>query len=69
MQDMETVTLLYESDDIFAKKMLDAMLASGAFSIGRNKGKTELQKSIEEARKGRYFVAKDAKEAIFKCLE
>jgi hypothetical protein len=29
---------------------------------------SELQKSIEEARNGHYFVAKNAKDAISKCL-
>ncbi len=65
---METVVLQYEPDDTFAKKMIEALLASGAFSIERKKTKTELQKSVEEARKGDYFVAKDAKDAIRKCL-
>ncbi len=65
---METVTLTYETNDIFAKKMLDAILLSGAFSIKVKPRKTELQKSIEEARKGRYFVAKDAKDAISKAI-
>ncbi|MCL2416597.1 MAG: hypothetical protein FWD02_01510 [Bacteroidales bacterium] len=48
--------------------MLDAMLVSGAFSIEKEPKKSELQKSIEEARKGKYFVAKNAKDAISKCL-
>ena len=65
---METVTLTYNSDNTFAKKMLDAILASGAFSIERKAQKSELQKSIEETRKGKYFVAKNAKDAISKCL-
>jgi len=64
---METVTLTYNANDIFAKKMLDAMLVSGAFSFEK-KEKTELQKSIDEARKGQFFVAKNAKDAISKCL-
>jgi hypothetical protein len=34
----------------------------------RNPKKSELQKSIEEAQKGKYFVAKDAKDAIAQCL-
>jgi len=64
---METVTLTYNTNDIFARKMLDAMLVSGAFSF-EEKEKSELQKSIDEARKGQYFVAKNAKDAISKCL-
>jgi hypothetical protein len=63
---MATVVLEYNPNDIFAKKMLDAMLVSGAFS--KRPGKSELQKSIEEAQEGKYFVAKDAKDAIAKCL-
>jgi len=63
---METVTLTYNTNNIFAKKMLDAILISGAFSMKPTK--SELQKSIEEAQKGRYFIAKDAKDAISKCL-
>jgi hypothetical protein len=66
---MEKVTLTYKPNDIFAQKMLDAILASGVFSVEKKSRKTELQKSIEEARKGDYFVAKNAKEAIAKCLE
>jgi|GEM_PF-4787127 len=65
---MGTITLTYKPNDIFAKKMLDAMLVSGAFSIEKEPKKSELQKSIEEARKGKYFVAKNAKDAISKCL-
>ncbi len=61
---MERIVLNYEQDDTFAKKMIEALLASGAFSIGRKEKKTELQKSVEEAHKGKYFVAKNAKEAI-----
>jgi len=64
---METVILTYNANDIFAKKMLDAMLVSGAFSFEK-KEKSELQKSIDEARKGQYFIAKNAKDAISKCL-
>jgi len=63
---MATVVLEYKSNDIFAKKMLDAILISGAFS--KKSKKSELQKSIEEAQKGKYFVAKDAKDLIAKCL-
>ncbi len=65
---MEKVVLQYEPDDTFAKKMIEAMLASGAFSLGQKRRKTELQKSVEEAREGKYFVAKDAKDAIRQCL-
>ena len=65
---METVTLTYKPNNIFAKKMLDAILVSGAFTIETKPKKSELQKSIEEARKGRYIVAKNAKDAIAKCL-
>ena len=65
---METITLTYNSNDTFAKKMLDAILVSGAFSLEKESPKSELQKSIEEAKKGNYFVAKNAKDAISKCL-
>jgi hypothetical protein len=65
---METITLAYKPNDIFAKKMLDAMLVSGAFSLKNEPQKSELQKSIEEAQKGKYFVAKNAKDVISKCL-
>ncbi len=65
---MEKVVLQYEPDDTFAKKMIEALLASGAFSIVRKTKKSELRKSVDEARKGGYFVAKDGKEAISKCL-
>jgi len=65
---METITLTYNHNDIFAKKMLDAMLVSGAFSLEKDSQKSELQKSIEEAQKGEYFVAKSAKDVISKCL-
>ena len=65
---MERIVLNYEPDNTFAKKMIEALLASGAFSIGRKEKKSELRKSIEEARKGKYFVAEDAKDAIRKCL-
>jgi hypothetical protein len=30
--------------------------------------KSELKKSIDEARNGKYFIAKNAKDAIAKCL-
>ena len=39
-----------------------------AYGIAEFASQSELQKSIEEARKGRYFVAKNAKDAISKCL-
>jgi hypothetical protein len=65
---MERIVLNYEPNDTFAKKMIEALLASGAFSVGGRERKTELQKSAEEARKGKYFVAKDAKDAIRQCL-
>ena len=65
---METVTLTYQADDIFAKKMLDAILASGVFFADSKPAKSELQKSIDEAQKGKFFVAKNAKDAISKCL-
>ena len=65
---METITLTYQTDNIFARKMVDTMLVSGAFSIQTKPPKSELQKSIEEARQGKYFVAKDAEDAISKCL-
>ena len=63
-----SITLSYKPNDIFAKKMLDALLASGAFTVEKKPKKSELQKSIEEAQKGNYFVAKNAKDAISKCL-
>ena len=44
------------------------ILVSGAFSIESISKKNELQKSIEEVREGKYFVAKNAKDAIAKCL-
>ena len=66
---MTTVTLKYESNNIFAQKMLDALLLSGAFLVEKAPEKSELQKSIEEARKGNYFVAKDAKDLIAQCLQ
>ena len=65
---MGTITLSYKPNDIFAKKMLDAILVSGAFSVASTPKKSELQKSIEEAQKGQYFVAKNAADAISKCL-
>ena len=65
---METITLTYQTDNVFAKRMIDAMLVSGAFLVQAKPRKGELQKSIEEARQGKYFVAKDAKDAISKCL-
>ena len=65
---MTTVTLKYESSNIFAQRMLDALLLSGAFFVEKAP-KSELQKSIEEARKGNYFVAKDAKDLIAQCLQ
>jgi capsule polysaccharide modification protein KpsS len=65
---MEKIVLNYEHNDTFAKKMIEALLASGAFSLERKTRKTELQKSIEEAHNGKYFVAGDAKDAILKCL-
>jgi hypothetical protein len=65
---MDTITLSYKPNDIFAKKMLDAILVSGAFSVEKPSKKSELQKSIEEAQKGQYFVAKNAADAISKCL-
>jgi hypothetical protein len=65
---MATVTLKYESNDIFAQKMLDALLLSGAFLVEKTHKKSELQKSIEEAQKGNYFVAKNAADVISKCL-
>jgi len=65
---MEAVTLTYKANDVFAKKMLDAILTSGAFSLEKKSEKSELQKSIDEARKGQYFVAKNAKDAISQCL-
>ncbi|MDR2937728.1 MAG: hypothetical protein LBU92_02160 [Prevotellaceae bacterium] len=66
---METITLTYQTGSVFAKKMLAALLASGAFSAKKERRrKSELQKSIEEARQGGYFVAKNAKDAIAKCL-
>lgn len=64
---MKTITLRYDSKNVFAQKLLEVMLASGAFSI-ELESKNELQKSIEEAHKGNYFVAKNAKDAIAKCL-
>jgi hypothetical protein len=60
--------LQYEPGDTFAKKMIEELLASGAFSLAKKTRKTELQKSLEEARKGKYTVAKDAKDAIRQCL-
>jgi hypothetical protein len=66
---MERIILNYEPDNAFAKKMIEALLASGVFSVVRKGRKSELQKSIDEARKGNYFVAKDAKEAIAECLK
>jgi len=68
-KDMATILLEYNPKDIFAKKMLDAMLVSGSFSVEKKLKKSELQRSIEEAQKGKYFVAKNAKDAISKCLE
>lgn len=65
---MKTITLRYNATDVFAKKILEELLASGAFSMESKQKKTELQKSIEEARNGKYFVAKDAKDAIAQCL-
>ncbi len=79
---MERIVLNYEPNDTFAKKMIEALLESGAFSIGRKKRESEFRKSIEEGLKtdsvGRdevmkalddeYFVAEDAKDAIRKCL-
>jgi predicted transcriptional regulator len=65
---MERIVLNYEPEDTFAQKMIEALLASGAFSLSRKEQKTELRKSVEAARKGKYFVAKDAKDAIRQCL-
>ena len=65
---MASVVLEYNPNNIFAKKMLDAMLVSGAFSLEKKPKKSELQKSIEEAEQGKYFVAKNAKDLIAQCL-
>jgi hypothetical protein len=66
---MDKITLNYEPDDTFAKKMIEALLASGAFSVARGGRKSELRKSIDEAREGKYFTAANAREAIAECLK
>jgi hypothetical protein len=66
---MTTVTLKYKPNNIFAQKMLDVLLVSGAFSVEKKSKKSELQKSIEEARKGRVYTAKNAKDLIAQCLQ
>ena len=67
-ENMNTITLTYQQDNVFAQKMLDALLASGVFNIGKIRRKSELQKSREEAKKGKYFVAKNARDVINQCL-
>jgi hypothetical protein len=65
---MNTITLTYQQDNVFAQKILDALLASGVFNIRKTRKKSEWQKSWEEAEKGNYFVAQNAHDAINQCL-
>ncbi len=66
---MDKIVLNYEPDDAFARKMIEALLASGAFTVARTGRKSELRKSVDEARAGKYFTAADAHDAIAKCLK
>ncbi len=64
---MATITLKYDARSSIAKKFLDLALSLGVFKE-EGKDLTEIQKSRKEAENGEFFIAKNGKDAIAKCL-
>ena len=62
---MNTITLTYQQDNVFAQKMmLNALLAFGGFNIEKTR-QTEINKASELAKSCKFFMAKNV---INQCL-
>jgi hypothetical protein len=59
---MATITLRYDARNAIAKKTIDYILSLGVFEK-----KTELDEAIEDAKAGRVYQAKNARDLINQC--
>lgn len=65
---MATIRITYNEQSTLARKMIGVLRSSGLFTI-KKEADGELKKSLDQARKGGYTVARDAKDAIAQCLK
>jgi hypothetical protein len=57
---VETITLTYKTNDVFAKKTLDYFLSLGIFQMQKAE-KNQVQIGMDEYRQGKYTVVNKGK--------
>ncbi|NDP19938.1 MAG: hypothetical protein GZ091_02480 [Paludibacter sp.] len=64
---METLIIHYEKSNRAARKLIDAVIASGVIKVDKKK-KTGLQLALDEANRGKTYSIQNPKNAVAEIL-
>lgn len=64
---METIVIRYEKSNRAARKLIEALIASGNVTVAKKK-KTGLQKALEEVRSGKTYPVINPENAVAEIL-